>query len=146
MTKSPYAPPDCTHQLLTSAAAKDPHVGRCVDRAAVHRARIPAGVAVDTAGNVYVADWGGGRGLKLAAGSATREVLPFSGHGAFESVAVDAAGNLYVTEHYETGVVKLPAGDAPRGGRARLQGQSDRGNVKDQALIKCSSFARSCPK
>ena len=39
----------------------------------------PDGVAVDSAGNVYVTDTGNNRVLKLAAGSATQDVLPFTG-------------------------------------------------------------------
>jgi serine/threonine-protein kinase len=39
----------------------------------------PEGVAVDTAGNVYVTDTGNNRVLRLAAGSSTQSVLPFTG-------------------------------------------------------------------
>ena len=39
----------------------------------------PAGVAVDTAGNLYVVDQNKRRVLKLAAGSDTQTVLPFTG-------------------------------------------------------------------
>jgi serine/threonine protein kinase, bacterial len=39
---------------------------------------LPDGVAVDTAGNVYVADRGHNQVLKLAAGSATPIDLPFT--------------------------------------------------------------------
>jgi serine/threonine protein kinase, bacterial len=39
---------------------------------------LPDGVAVDTAGNVYLADRGHNRVLKLAAGSATPIDLPFT--------------------------------------------------------------------
>ena len=63
------------------------------DGAAVHRPRLPHGVAVDTAGNVYVTDTGNDRVLKLAAGSTTRTVLPFTGLNRPGGVAVDTAGN-----------------------------------------------------
>jgi sugar lactone lactonase YvrE len=63
----------------------------------------PNGVAVDSAGNVYVADPASNRVLKLAAGSSTQTVLPFTGHSNRMGVcplgvAVDAAGDLYVTD------------------------------------------------
>ena len=58
----------------------------------------PLGVAVDTAGNLYVADTFNNRVLKLAAGSSTPTVLPFTGLSAPRAVAVDTAGNLYVTD------------------------------------------------
>jgi serine/threonine-protein kinase len=60
------------------------------------------------AGNLYVTDFGNHRVLKLAAGSSTPTVLPFTGLQTAGSVAVDAAGNPYVTD--SNGVVKLPAG------------------------------------
>ena len=37
------------------------------------------GVAVDTAGNLYVTDFANNRVVKLAAGSNTQTVLPFTG-------------------------------------------------------------------
>ena len=55
-------------------------------------------MAVDTAGDVYVADSFNYRVVKLAAGSATPTVLPFTGLSNSWGVAVDAAGNLYVGE------------------------------------------------
>ena len=39
----------------------------------------PQGVAVDTAGSVYVVDYRNNRVVKLAAGSTTQDVLPFTG-------------------------------------------------------------------
>jgi serine/threonine-protein kinase len=48
--------------------------------------------------------------MKLAAGSATRAVLPFTGLNQPGAVAVDTAGNLYVTDNGNNRVVKLAAG------------------------------------
>ena len=81
--------------------------------------RLPHGVAVDTAGNVYVAETRTNQVFKLAAGSHSQTVLPFTGLDLFDdgvidtftaSVAVDTAGNVYVTDSGHNRVVKLAAG------------------------------------
>src|ERR1700738_3176133 len=69
----------------------------------------PDGVAVATAATVYVADSGNNRVLKLAAGSATPTVLPFTGLNGPDGVAVDTAGDLYVADHGEHRGVTLAA-------------------------------------
>jgi len=69
----------------------------------------PGGVGVDSAGNLYVADFGNSRVLKLSAGSSSQEVLPFTGLNQPEGVAVDTAGNVYVADSLHNRVVKLPA-------------------------------------
>jgi serine/threonine protein kinase, bacterial len=69
------------------------------------------GVAVDAAGNVFVADSGANERLvKLAAGSSTQDVLPFTGLSGPDGVAVDAAGSVYMIDLVGGGgrVVKLP--------------------------------------
>lgn len=70
----------------------------------------PSGVAVDTAGTVYIAD---GRVLRLAVGATAADTLPLTnptnGGGAW-GVAVDTAGAVYVTDSYNQRVVKLAAG------------------------------------
>jgi DNA-binding beta-propeller fold protein YncE len=67
---------------------------------------------VDTAGNVYLADLGHSRVLKLPAGSTTPVELPFTGLGNPDpaGVAVDTAGNVYVSAYGGKRVLKLPAG------------------------------------
>nr|3WW7_A Chain A, Pizza2 protein [synthetic construct]3WW7_B Chain B, Pizza2 protein [synthetic construct]3WW7_C Chain C, Pizza2 protein [synthetic construct] len=70
----------------------------------------PNGVAVDSAGTVYVTDHGNNRVVKLAAGSNTQTVLPFTGLNTPNGVAVDSAGTVYVTDHGNNRVVKLAAG------------------------------------
>ena len=68
----------------------------------------PSGLAVNAAGDVYLAERESGRVLKLAAGATEQTVLPFTGLKIPSSVAVDTAGNVYVTDG--TKVVKLAAG------------------------------------
>ena len=83
--------------------------------------RLPHGVAVDAAGNVYVAETRTNLVFKLAAGSTTPTVLPFTGLDLFDDgvidastagVAVDAAGNVYVSDSGHERVVKLAAGSS----------------------------------
>jgi hypothetical protein len=72
----------------------------------------PSEVAVDAAGDVYVADSGNNRVVELPAGSSTQQVLPFSGLDDPTGVAVDAAGDVYVAELGDNEVVELPAGSS----------------------------------
>ena len=70
----------------------------------------PSGVALDSAGNVYVTSEAMyGRVLKLDPGSNDYTVLPFHGLYQPQDVAVDAAGSVYVTD-FNNQVVKLDAG------------------------------------
>lgn len=70
----------------------------------------PGGVAVDSAGAVYVTNQGMyGRVVKLTPGSDTPTVLPFTGLYQPQDVAVDSAGAVYVTD-FNHRVVMLPAG------------------------------------
>jgi serine/threonine-protein kinase len=70
----------------------------------------PGGVAVDSSGAVYVTNQGMyGRVVKLAPGSDTPTVLPFTGLYQPQAVAVDSAGAVYVTD-FNHRVVMLAAG------------------------------------
>jgi DNA-binding beta-propeller fold protein YncE len=66
--------------------------------------------AVDSAGDVFVADDINRQVLKRAAGSDDSTVLPFTGLNGPDSVSVDSAGNVYVIDNSGFGrVVKLAA-------------------------------------
>lgn len=75
----------------------------------------PRGVAVDAAGNVYVADSSTNRVLKLAGGSNAQTMLPFTGlrlstgvvNNSIAGVAVDARGNVYVVDSGDNRVLRL---------------------------------------
>ena len=68
---------------------------------------------MDTAGNVYAAEFGGTRlVLKLPVGSSSLVALPFTGLRNPNGVAVDAVGNIYVTDPEFNGLLKLPAGSS----------------------------------
>jgi serine/threonine-protein kinase len=69
----------------------------------------PQGLAVDSAGAVYVADFNN-RVVKLTAGSTSQTVLPFTGLNYPEGVAVDGQGNVYVVDRGNSRVLKLPTG------------------------------------
>jgi sugar lactone lactonase YvrE len=72
----------------------------------------PDTTAVDSAGNVYVADTGNNRVLRLAAGSTTPSQLPFTELNHPAGVMVDRAGNVYVADGHNNRVLKLSAGSS----------------------------------
>ncbi len=72
----------------------------------------PGGVALDNTGSVYVTSQGMyGRVVKLAAGSGTPTVLPFTGLYQPQGLAVDANGTVYVAD-FNNRVVKLDPGSS----------------------------------
>ncbi|MGD1030700.1 MAG: immunoglobulin domain-containing protein [Opitutaceae bacterium] len=100
----------------------------------------PSGVAVDGAGNVYVADWGystirkitpggvvttfagtaGAQGSADGTGSAARFIAPFG-------IAIDGAGNLYVSDMLAETIRKITPGGVVTtlAGAAGVQGAED---------------------
>jgi serine/threonine-protein kinase len=89
---------------------------------------LPTGVAVDTAGNVYVADMGHDRVLRLAAGASAATPLPFAGLKNPREVAVDTAGDVYVADGGNDRVLRLAAG-APAATPLPFAGLNDPGGV-----------------
>ena len=71
--------------------------------------KTPNGVAADAAGNVYIADTGNSRVVKVPVGGAAEIVLG-SGLSAPQAVAVDAAGDVFIADTGNKRVVELPAG------------------------------------
>ena len=70
----------------------------------------PGGVALDTAGNVYVTSEGMyGRVVELAAGSSATTVWPFTGLYQPQGLALDSGGSVYVAD-FNNRVVKLAPG------------------------------------
>jgi DNA-binding beta-propeller fold protein YncE len=68
------------------------------------------GMAVDTAGNVYVGDGITDRVLKLAPGADEPTVLPFNDIDGLTDVAVDSSGNVYAVDANHKRVLKLAPG------------------------------------
>jgi serine/threonine-protein kinase len=74
---------------------------------------IASSVAVDKAGAVYVADFGGcpgGRVMMLAPGATAPTALPFTDLGQTGALAVDDGGSVYVSDLNSNRVLKLEAG------------------------------------
>jgi serine/threonine-protein kinase len=72
----------------------------------------PHQVAVDSAGDIFVANTYGNDVLELAAGSMTYRVLPFTGLFRPAGVAVDTAGDVFVGQVFgpDPDLIELPAG------------------------------------
>ena len=102
---------DSTGTITTVAGAGK--YGSAVDTGPAVQAQLrsPAGVAVDGAGNLYIADSGRGRVFKV---DSTGTITTVAGGPALEdrigrptSVAVDNAGNLYITESLYNRIFKV---------------------------------------
>lgn len=70
----------------------------------------PVGVAVNTAGDLFVADTNNNRILKLAANSDAQDVLPFTDLDHPAGVATNVAGDVFVADTKHNRVLKLDAG------------------------------------
>jgi sugar lactone lactonase YvrE len=72
----------------------------------------PFQVALDGAGNMYVADYEGGNVLKVPPGGGSASVVSTGGItlGNPAGVALDGAGNLFITDHFNDRIVEVTAG------------------------------------
>jgi hypothetical protein len=68
----------------------------------------PEGVAVDAAANVYIADTGAGRVVRIAPGGGLTYVG--TGISSPEALAIDGADDLFITDFTSNQVVEVPAG------------------------------------
>jgi sugar lactone lactonase YvrE len=78
----------------------------------------PQGVAVDAAGNVYIADTGNYRVVKVPADGGPQSTVftyrPGSAESTIWQVTVDSAGNLYIPLILDDYIVKIPADGGPQ--------------------------------
>jgi len=70
----------------------------------------PYGVAVDGAGDVFIADTGNSRVVEVPAGGGTQITVPASGLSSPYGVAVDGAGDVFIADTGNSRVVEVPAG------------------------------------
>ncbi len=92
---------------------------------------LPSGVALDAAGDVFIADTGNGRVVEVPAGGGAQTTVASSLNHP-NGVAVDAAGDVLIADSGNNQVLKLPADGAPTtvgsgfeqsaGGRGRCRG------------------------
>lgn len=73
---------------------------------------VAAGMAVDSAGNLYVGDGRGKRVLKLTPGASSPSELPFHGLRSVIDIAVDAKGAVYVVDGQQHQILKLDPGSS----------------------------------
>ena len=69
-----------------------------------------AGVAVDGAGDVFIADTFNNRVVEVAAGSGAQTTVPASGLSGPAGVAVDGAGDVFIADSQNNRVVEVTAG------------------------------------
>ena len=69
------------------------------------------GVAVDAAGNVYVADRGDNNVYMIPVGGGAQVTLGSGFTGPY-GVAVDATGNVYIADNFNNTVKEIPVGSS----------------------------------
>jgi sugar lactone lactonase YvrE len=74
----------------------------------------PYGMAVDAAGDLFIADNGNNRVVELPARGGAQTTVPASGLNGPFGVAVDGAGDVFIADTYNNRVVEVPAGGGPQ--------------------------------
>jgi streptogramin lyase len=72
----------------------------------------PTGVQVDSAGDVFVADFINSQVLELPASSSQQHTLPFTGLSVARGVTVDPAGDVFAADTGNNRVLELPLGSS----------------------------------
>jgi sugar lactone lactonase YvrE len=116
----PVTPPATPHWAVTILAGQAGSPGSLDGAAAAARFQAPGGVAVDSAGNVYVADTGNNAIRKISPYGAVTTLAGLAGsHGSIDSlggaarfwapfgIAVDKSANLYVAEMANGAIRKI---------------------------------------
>src|SRR5208282_4078577 len=70
----------------------------------------PTGVAVDGAGDLFIADYYNNRVVEIPAGGGLQTTVSASGLKLANGVAVDGAGDVFIVDLYNKRVVEVPAG------------------------------------
>jgi sugar lactone lactonase YvrE len=135
--------------VVSTFAGQPGHLGSADGQGSAARLRMPAGLALDAVGNLYVADQGNHTIRKITsagvvttlAGRALRaDSLDGTGSNArFEQpagVAVDAAGNVYVTDQENRMIRKV----TPAGVVSRFAGQNGYTGRRDTTVPLAARF------
>jgi streptogramin lyase len=112
--------------VVTTWAGRAAQYGHVNDVGAAARFESPWGLAADTSGNIYVADWGNASVRKVTStGNVSSFPVGFGGlpHG----VAIDASGNLLVTDPFSCVIRHI----TPAGVASIIAGQDDDCRVVD---------------
>lgn len=98
--------------VVTTLAGTAGNVGSADGMGATASFSSPRGVAIDTAGNVYVADTSSHAIRKITPGGVVSTLAAGAALNQPSSVAIDAAGDVYVSDNYDNTVRRIaPGGD-----------------------------------
>lgn len=106
------------------------------------RLKAPYGLAVDSGGNLYIADLGNARIRKVSTEGIISTVA--GGEGEFvqpRDLAIDAAGNLYISDFGGHSVYRL----TPKGVLSRIAGTGSAGSVEDNKAVNAAYASLNSP-
>ena len=103
---------------------------------------VPFDVAVDAAGNLYIADWGNKRVREVSSAGIITTIAPATGLSLPIGVAVDAFGNLYVADSGSNCVLKISAaGVQVVAGNGTMQFSGDGGPAASSQMNQITGVA-----